>query len=773
MAIVDYTDALDAGWRIFPLHSFKFTPNGPVCACGREDCEAVGKHPKASNWQYTQPYTETQLAYLEDEAGIFGGNQLIDHYGIVLSTSGLLVVDIDGRNGGFESAEKLQAIREKCGFIVESGSGFGEHWYFKNTADFELLTNNADYKGIDFKSSGFVVGCGSLHKSGQNYCCIKGSPAQITDAPAELLEIIKRPVRQTFSVEGSNVTVQELAEMIKYIKHDEGQTYDRWLAVGMALHHATNGADEGEELWYQWTVAQGRNDTETISQKWHSFGKSSQPVTQGTLMTWAKEGGYSQPVTFKDDTEWDELPQPAKKQTKEIELPKNSLVHACYEFIDGNCMFPRQKIALAAALQTVGNVAGLRYLSGITNASINLMTFAIADSGTGKEAIYQSMLDIMRAAGVSRATHGGIKSEQEIIRNMIRNQASFYIIDEYGTELQKIANAGSGGAHYLMAVPARIMSVYTKAVGFYPVSGDIAEEQRERLERQLSSKYKQQDDGKNVDKEIESLQKQIKSVDVGIEDPFLSFFGITEPFSFDSAINKNHELLVNGFMSRALIFREEEGAPRFRKDFTGKKEVPFKLAARLFNLYANGESVDLGEEVRRRGDRTTIPMTPEAERELDIISNYWQAENEYLAAEGQGLQSISNRAREMVIKIAGIVSIPLDSNEPMIIDVEHMRYAQSLIQKLVSYKLTHVKMLLSSDRQTDKEERGEALLENISRLLNENPDGLGFGVLRNRLRLFSRENIEQGLDRLISKGEIQMLEYLDCRNRKQKKYKKI
>ena len=71
------------------------------------------------------------------------------------------------------------------------------------------------------------------------------------------------------------------------------------------------------------------------------------------------------------------------------------------------------------------------------------------------------------------------------------------------------------------------------------------------------------------------------------------------------------------------------------------------------------------------------------------------------------MQSISNRAREMVIKIAGIVSIPLDSTEPMIIDVEHMRYAQALIQKLVSYKLTHVKMLLSSDRQTTM--RSEAL----------------------------------------------------------------
>jgi len=764
--MIDYKDALAVGWIIIPLHRMTMTATGVKCLCERPDCEAAGKHPKASNWQAAQPFSEQQLAYLEDEDGIFGGNQLLDSHGVVLKQSGLLVVDVDGRNGGFESAKALAHIREQAGYIVETGSGSGEHWYFK-AADADLRTKLDGYPGIDFKSSGFVVGCGSLHKSGHRYEAAKGSPADVTEAPAELLALLARPPAPDIRVEGASVTMTELTEMMRYVRHDAAQSYDRWLAVGMALHHATSGSAEGAALWESWTQAQGRDDTEAVSQKWHSFGKSSRPVTQGTLMQWAREGGYTPSVTFVDDTEWEALPVATVAAPT---LPQNSLVRACFEYIDGNCMFPRQAIALAASIQAVGNAAGLRYRVGRHETTLNLMSFAIADSGTGKEAIYQSILELMRAAGLSRATHGGIKSEQEIIRNLIRNQSSLYVIDEYGTELAKIASAKkSGSAQYLMSVPERIMSIYSKAAGFYPVSGDMAEEQRERLEKLYSAKMKQQDEGRDVSKEVESLKRQIKAVDVGIEEPFLSFFGITEPFSFDAAINNNHMLLINGFMSRALIFREDNGAPKYRKDFTGKKPVPFLLGARLFNLYAQGNSVEQGEEVRRQGEVEDIQFTPEAERELDIVSAYWEAENERLSEEGQGLQSISNRAREMVIKLAAIVAIPADES-PAIVEVEHIRYAQAMVSKLVAFKLAHVKMILATGTTSlDREERGDALLENITRLLADHKQGLGLGVIRNRLRLFSRENIEAALAHLKGKGIVSDQEYKDSRNRTQRR----
>src|SRR5690554_1144459 len=114
MATIDYTDALDVGWRIFPLHDILRTPDGKRCGCLDPDCPAIGKHPRSAAWQHTQDWDETQLEYLEDFDGVFFGNQLLDGYGIVVKTSGLLVVDVDGRNGGFEAAKELDHIRDQA-----------------------------------------------------------------------------------------------------------------------------------------------------------------------------------------------------------------------------------------------------------------------------------------------------------------------------------------------------------------------------------------------------------------------------------------------------------------------------------------------------------------------------------------------------------------------------------------------------------------------------------------------------------------------------------
>src|SRR5699024_7751125 len=171
----------------------------------------------------------------EDFDGLFFGNQLLDHHGVLVDKSKLLVVDVDGRNGGFESAEKLKHVRGQAAYIVKTGSGAGEHWYFKNTSEKSLRAALSEYPGIDFKSTGFVVGAGSLHVSGMRYEAVHGIPSNITDAPSELIELLERPERAEFSVEGHSVSIDELADMLKHIKHDAKQSYERWLAIGMAL----------------------------------------------------------------------------------------------------------------------------------------------------------------------------------------------------------------------------------------------------------------------------------------------------------------------------------------------------------------------------------------------------------------------------------------------------------------------------------------------------------------------------------------------------------
>ena len=86
---------------------------------------------------------------------------------------------------------------------------------------------------------------------------------------------------------------------------------------------------------------------------------------------------------------------------------------------------------MACALTAVSSLAGMRYTDELDGITPNILSFCIAGSGTGKEQIMQCYLNIAKAAGVQSAIHGGFKSEQEVIRNLIRHQAAFYCIDDW------------------------------------------------------------------------------------------------------------------------------------------------------------------------------------------------------------------------------------------------------------------------------------------------------------------------------------------------------
>jgi hypothetical protein len=86
--------------------------------------------------------------------------QFATGYGVLVN--GLLVVDVDARNGGMDSyARLLESLPEigGAGLVVNTGSGNGsKHLYFSLPEPMALLQSLPGYPGIDFKSSGFVVG---------------------------------------------------------------------------------------------------------------------------------------------------------------------------------------------------------------------------------------------------------------------------------------------------------------------------------------------------------------------------------------------------------------------------------------------------------------------------------------------------------------------------------------------------------------------------------------------------------------------------------------
>jgi hypothetical protein len=619
-----------------------------------------------------------------------------------------------------------------------------------------LVQHLDQYPGIDFKSSGFVVGAGSLHASGNRYEVSHGSVEEIEDAPDDIIALLRKPDRHRAVIDGLTVDVShaELADMLAHI--DPDTDHDTWVKCGMAVHHASNGT--AFDVWDKWSAAGSKYPSSDILYKrWHSFGKASNPVTLGTLKHHAEQGGWLEPVTF---TPNEEIEVQASQDGADIDTSGCDLkrppgfVGTVTAFINSQCRYPRENLAVAAALTSVGNIVGLRYADALQDVTTNVFAFCVAGSGTGKEAIQQAALAIHRAARINAAVHGNIKSEQEILRNLTDHQAAYYIIDEIGIMLRKIKNAQQkGGAAYLDGIIGMLMSVYSKANGWLPVTGDMRKEVRKSLLQELQQVEKRLEEHPSpmLEARIPAIEYAIKSLDNGIEKPFLSLMGFTTPVTFDDLVD--FESATNGFIGRSLLFNERETVPDEVEDFVRPK-MDERLELALATLYSAGSFDTMeGQRIEHYGEKLTIPTNAEAQIMLkQVMRQFHEMAQEH--KDRTGLEALALRAKEAVAKVSFILAVPEG-----IRTVEHVRWAYALVRRDVEEK---TRLVIGNDRR--KESPVQALAARIMNLVSGDT-GETLGVLVNRIKNVKKDDIEKCLDLLIKDKLVVMEETVHPRKK--------
>lgn len=720
----------DAGYKIFGLL-------GPVDHDGRPlDPRMAYKKPYSSGWQHTPDWSDEQWDTMHEMGQFETG------YGVLMS--GIMVVDIDARNGGVESYERLlEAIPSLAGagLIVTTGSGGGsKHLYFKS-AGIALVQSLKDYPGIDFKSSGYVVGPGSLHSSGDRYVVAVGSPEEIDDAPPALIEALQKPEHHRNEYNGSvmDVSQADIADMLAHI--DGFDEYDRWVEVGMCVHHATDGT--GFDVWDDWSQKSSKYAPEDMHKKWHSFGKSANPKTIGTLIHLAEQGGWQQSVTFTPTVDFD-FATPTIPKDNEVDLLRPpGFVGEVAAWIESQSRRPRERLAVAAALTAVGNLVGLRYRDERDNVTANLFSFCVAGSGTGKESIQQAIAEIHAVAGISGATHGAIKSEQEIMRNIaIRHQAAFYVVDEIGLFLQKVKNAQvRGGAAYLEGITGTLMSAYSKANGRMLITGDLRDDVKSQISKEVASLNRKKDDGESVDEAaLAKLTAKMNSLDEGLVRPFVSLIGFTTPVTFDGLVD--FDAATNGFIGRSLLFEEKETAPRSKKGFKARA-MSAGMADRVRSIYAAG-SFDLiaSKDICEVSPRLPIHTEQSASDLLDEIVDWFETQAEEHKAM-TGLESLYLRAYELVAKVSFVLAAPHGVRT-----VEHVRWAYALVKRDID-----AKMHLVVSNNGDHGKQAMALQSAIAHAVGD--EGLTIGVLRNRLsRKWKRDDVDKMVANMLERGMI-------------------
>lgn len=729
-----FEDFREAGFRIFGLYGF----HQGQCECGNPACKAAGKHPIASNWQHTPDWSDEQF-----ETAIQMG-QFATGYGVLCK--GLLVIDVDARNGGIESyAQLIKDVPEvaSAGLIVETGSGGGsKHLYFALDVAEALVQHHNKYKGIDFKSSGFVVGPGSCHKSGAKYNVLIGSPYDIEPAPVELLNILKKPDyhRAEFNGDFIDYTNEDIADMLKHVPPD--LHYDDYILVGMSIHDATGGT--GFEIWDKWAQRSEKYTGAGIFNRWKSFGKCENPVTIGTLVHMAQKNGWRQSVTFKSDINFD-FDMPLKLDTNGIDLARPpGFVGDLAAWINSQSVYPRENLAVAAAIMVASSVGGMRYIDALDNITPNVFVFGVAGSGTGKEAILKAATSLMKSAGVHGAIYGDIKSQQEIYRNLTRHQGAFYIVDELGEKLAKISNAMKrGGAAYLEGVIGSLMEIYSKADSFALITGDLKEDIRKQMQAEAARYQKMIDENEDkngtaqerLDRVISAMQK----IDQGIENPYLSIFGLTTPDKFEALLD--YEMSVNGFMGRSLIFAERNDNPRRKPRAQFNREVPAKIAAQLRMMYSPGYS-DTPDRVERIGNRVAIETDGSAAELLNMVyEEFWsQAEAHN---DTTGLAPIPRRGYEMVAKISTVLAM-----REGLRTAEHVRWAYALVKRDIELKLRMAHANTAIDQ-------GDALASRIMGALSSE-HGETLGKIKNKCRAYKKDDVDRACQMLVDSGKIKV-----------------
>lgn len=737
---MNYNDFKDAGFRVFGLHGVD--TNG-VCGCGNPDCQAHYKHPRVSNWQHTPDWSDEQLEVME----ISG--QFTTGYGVLVQ--GWLVVDVDARNGGIDSYAKLcESIPEiaGAGLVVKTGSGGGsKHLFFKAPDNVALMQSHPDYAGIDFKTSGFVVGAGSQHASGDTYEILTGTPDDIEAAPAALIDLLRKPELVRTKYEGAYIDVSrdDIADMLSYISPD--CTYDSWCKIGMSIHHALGG--DGFDLWDNWS-AKGDKYTSSadLDKHWHSFGKSANPATYGTLRYYAEQAGWHTAVTFDvdSDTRAALVDSEPDIDTSGVDLRRPpDFVGELAAWINSQCRYPREQLAVAAALTAVGNIAGLRYIDERDGVTANLFAFCVAGSGTGKEAVLQALTGIMRSASFQAACHGSIKSEQEILRNLCRHQAAYYVLDELGYLLKKLTEAKDS---YMTGVIGQLMSAYSKADGHLLMTGDAKEEVRQALMREAKQLQNQLDNnGANdrLQRRLDDAIKALDSVDSGLENPFLSLIGFSTPVTFDSLVTP--EQATNGFIGRALLFSEKETNPRAKRRFR-KAPMPPALDMAIKNLASGGTYDPDMTRIEHRGTKAPVPTSDSAHDMLDSILDYFEDYAEEQKSHS-GLEAIVRRAYEQVSKISFILAIASGLRT-----VEHVRWAFALVKHDIEAKIA---LAFANDNAEDKDNGSKALMLRIQSVIDKDT-GATVAYLKNRMKKYSKADIEKALDFMQAGGLVKAAE---------------
>jgi hypothetical protein len=227
------------------------------------------------------------------------------------STTRIVAVDYDHKSAGQAAqdwiAEHQDVLISTRVHQTGGGSG-GRHYLFslppgvKIRGGVSVTLGKVRRDGLDIRAEGGYIVWWPLHFGQQGPVGdIQPLPAGLIDERRMDLELPAEVAKKLPPKPGTSQDFQrDLPRLTEALAYIDPTGYDAWLMVGMALHHASGGADDGLELWDSWSCGgitgelpasyAGRAD---IEYRWQSFHLDrGGGVTLGSVFNAAKAGGW-------------------------------------------------------------------------------------------------------------------------------------------------------------------------------------------------------------------------------------------------------------------------------------------------------------------------------------------------------------------------------------------------------------------------------------------------------------------------------------------------
>lgn len=399
------------------------------------------------------------------------------------------------------------------------------------------------------------------------------------------------------------------------------------------------------------------------------------------------------------------------------------------DWINARSIKPRKNLAVAAALFTTGNLGGLKFKCshGITS---NLMFFATAESGTGKDGIEKCIKALHKEAGLVGGWPARLKSDTALVRHFVHSPTAFYVADEAGEDLAKIKSAiKSGGATYLVGVFGVLMSIFTKADSEISIDQDLRITTVEYINKKIAEINKRKDENeeqKNDDYMLCDYEAVLASLEYSaFYKPFLSYFGISSPASFMHVFDEKQA--KNGLIARAIVVQEKDTSPRRNRDALHDLNVNWHMSDTLKKIAAGG---------KRGQEKEVIRDTKEAAELLVKV----EEEIEQLAEDSKenGLEALWHRAFEQVLKVSLCLAIPSQLRE-----VEHVEWAFEYVKRNQQEKMNLVLANIAEEYKDTNEEIARKILN----CLTTESKGVGItaSAIHQRMRAKKKADIIKSL----------------------------